>query len=149
MKGTYIIMNVFPCVLPYDASRAACFTMRSHRRGVKKRGVMCPSSGVKDPYAGAAASASCCAQSFFLTISSSSANIRSYALSATQKIMAVTPSKQWIHFFLSDRWPPTSNILQREEVECKRGVCVCVCQCVYACTHTLRVCTYVCACTCV
>lgn len=31
------------------------------------------------------------------------------------KIMQVTPSKQWIHFFLSDLWPPTSNIL-----------CVCV-----------------------
>lgn len=29
--------------------------------------------------------------------------------------MAVTPSKQWIHFFLSERWPPTSNILQREK----------------------------------
>lgn len=29
--------------------------------------------------------------------------------------MAVTPSKQWIHFFLSERWPPTSNILQRQK----------------------------------
>lgn len=28
------------------------------------------------------------------------------------KMMQVTPSKQWIHFFLSDLWPPTSNILQ-------------------------------------
>lgn len=27
-------------------------------------------------------------------------------------MMAVTPSKQWIHFFRSERWPPTSNILQ-------------------------------------
>ena len=27
-------------------------------------------------------------------------------------MILVTPSKQWIHFFLSDRWPPTSNILQ-------------------------------------
>uniref|UniRef100_A0A0E9Q2G6 Uncharacterized protein n=1 Tax=Anguilla anguilla TaxID=7936 RepID=A0A0E9Q2G6_ANGAN len=27
-------------------------------------------------------------------------------------MMAVTPSKQWIHFFLSERWPPTSNILK-------------------------------------
>ncbi|KAG7282590.1 hypothetical protein CRUP_018709 [Coryphaenoides rupestris] len=33
-------------------------------------------------------------------------------LSSTQKMMAVTPSKQWIHFFLSDRWPPTSTILK-------------------------------------
>ena len=31
---------------------------------------------------------------------------------ATIKMMAVTPSKQWIHFFRSDRWPPTSNILK-------------------------------------
>lgn len=30
---------------------------------------------------------------------------------ATQNIIDVTPSKQWIHFFLSDLWPPTSNIL--------------------------------------
>lgn len=28
-------------------------------------------------------------------------------------MMAVTPSKQWIHFFRSERWPPTSNILQQ------------------------------------
>ena len=28
--------------------------------------------------------------------------------------MAVTPSKQWIHFFRSERWPPTSNILGRD-----------------------------------
>lgn len=35
----------------------------------------------------------------------------SYSLSATQKMMLVTASKQWIHFFLSDRCPPTSNIL--------------------------------------
>ena len=75
---------------------------------------MYPSSGVTDPYGSAAAQAPCWVQSFFLTISSSSASMRSYALSATQKIMAVTPSKQWIHFFLSDRWPPTSNILPRE-----------------------------------
>lgn len=38
-----------------------------------------------------------------LTISSSSASTKSYALKATQKMMAVTPSKQWIHFFRSDR----------------------------------------------
>lgn len=28
--------------------------------------------------------------------------------------MAVTPSKQWIHFFRSDLCPPTSNILEEE-----------------------------------
>lgn len=26
-------------------------------------------------------------------------------------MMQVTPSKQWIHFFRSERCPPTSNIL--------------------------------------
>lgn len=46
-----------------------------------------------------------------LTTSSSSTSTMSYALSAPQKMMQVTPSKQWIHFFLSDLWPPTSNIL--------------------------------------
>ena len=46
------------------------------------------------------------------TISWSSASVRSYSLIATMKMMAVTPSKQWIHFLRSDRWPPTSNILQ-------------------------------------
>lgn len=40
---------------------------------------------------------------------------------ATQKMIAVTPSKQWIHFFLSDRWPPTSNILRRDS-PCKHAV---------------------------
>lgn len=29
--------------------------------------------------------------------------------------MAVTSSKQWIHFFLSDLWPPTSNSLREWE----------------------------------
>lgn len=29
-------------------------------------------------------------------------------------MMAVTPSKQWIHFFLSDLCPPTSNILKND-----------------------------------
>lgn len=46
-----------------------------------------------------------------LTTSSSSTSTMSYALRAPQKMMQVTPSKQWIHFFLSDLWPPTSNIL--------------------------------------
>jgi len=50
----------------------------------------------------------------WFTISWSSASDRSYSLSATMKMMAVTPSKQWIHFLRSDRWPPTSNILTRE-----------------------------------
>jgi hypothetical protein len=36
----------------------------------------------------------------------------SYSDMATQNIIAVTSSKQWIHFFLSDRWPPTSNNLK-------------------------------------
>ncbi|TNN71346.1 hypothetical protein EYF80_018424 [Liparis tanakae] len=31
---------------------------------------------------------------------------------STQKMIAVTPSKQWIHFFLSERCPPTSTILK-------------------------------------
>lgn len=46
-----------------------------------------------------------------LTTSSSSTSTMSYALRAPQKMIQVTPSKQWIHFFLSDLWPPTSNIL--------------------------------------
>lgn len=45
-------------------------------------------------------------------ISSSSANTKSYPDNATQNMIAVTPSKQCIHFLRSDRWPPTSNILQ-------------------------------------
>ena len=36
---------------------------------------------------------------------------------ATQNIMAVTSSKQWIHFFLSDLWPPTSNNLENDFIE--------------------------------
>lgn len=50
-----------------------------------------------------------------LTTSSSSTSTMSYALRAPQKMMQVTPSKQWIHFFLSDLWPPTSNILVSTE----------------------------------
>jgi TRAP-type uncharacterized transport system substrate-binding protein len=41
----------------------------------------------------------------------SSSSAWSYSLSATQKMMDVTFSKQWIHFFRSLRWPPTSNML--------------------------------------
>ncbi len=44
------------------------------------------------------------------TTSSSSTSTMSYALRAAMKMIQVTPSKQWIHFFLSERWPPTSNI---------------------------------------
>lgn len=33
----------------------------------------------------------------------------SYSLKATQKMILVTASKQWIHFFLSDLCPPTSK----------------------------------------
>lgn len=48
------------------------------------------------------------------TTSSSSTSTMSKALRAAMKMMQVTPSKQWIHFFLSDLWPPTSNILRAE-----------------------------------
>lgn len=34
----------------------------------------------------------------------------SYSDNAVQKMMLVTDSKQCIHFFRSERWPPTSNI---------------------------------------
>ena len=54
-----------------------------------------------------------------LTISSSSASMRSYADRDTQNTMAVTPSKQWIHFLRSDLWPPTSNILHQSQSEFK------------------------------
>ena len=49
----------------------------------------------------------------YLTVVSSSCRTWSYSDMATQKMIAVTSSKQWIHFFLSDRCPPTSNNLQR------------------------------------
>lgn len=52
-----------------------------------------------------------CLESAFLTVVSSSCKTWSYSLIATQKIIAVTSSKQCIHFFLSDRCPPTSNNL--------------------------------------
>lgn len=50
------------------------------------------------------------------TTSSSSTSTMSYALRAAMKMIQVTPSKQWIHFFLSERWPPTSNILQNTKI---------------------------------
>ena len=62
----------------------------------------------------------------YLFISSSSASTRSYPERATQKMMAVTPSKQWIHFFLSDLWPPTSNILNRTCYYQTVKVCECI-----------------------
>ena len=40
---------------------------------------------------------------------SSSTKTWSYSLKATINMIAVTSSKQWIHFFRSDRWPPTSK----------------------------------------
>ena len=40
----------------------------------------------------------------------------SYSLSATRNMMDVTFSKQWIHFLLSDLWPPTSTILTGKTV---------------------------------
>lgn len=46
-----------------------------------------------------------------LTVVSSSCSTWSYPLRATQKMMAVTSSKQWIHFLRSERCPPTSNNL--------------------------------------
>lgn len=51
-----------------------------------------------------------------LTVVSSSCNTWSYSDIATQKIIAVTSSKQWIHFLRSDLWPPTSNSLQENWV---------------------------------
>lgn len=42
----------------------------------------------------------------------SSSNTWSYSLSATQKMIEVTFSKQWIHFLRSLLCPPTSNILR-------------------------------------
>ena len=47
------------------------------------------------------------------TVVSSSCNTWSYSDIATQNMMAVTSSKQWIHFFRSDLWPPTSNSLKK------------------------------------
>lgn len=44
-----------------------------------------------------------------LTVSSSKSNW-SYSEMATKNRIVVTFSKQWIHFFRSDRCPPTSNI---------------------------------------
>lgn len=49
-----------------------------------------------------------------LTSLSDSNKIWSYSESATRKMIEVTFSKQWIHFRRSDRWPPTSTILQVE-----------------------------------
>ena len=40
----------------------------------------------------------------------------SYSLIAVKKMTAFTPSNAWIHFLLSDLWPPTSIILEIEEV---------------------------------
>ena len=51
-----------------------------------------------------------CFQDF--TVVSSSCSTWSYSDMATQKMMAVTSSKQWIHFFRSDLWPPTSKSLK-------------------------------------
>jgi len=46
------------------------------------------------------------------TVVSSSCNTWSYSLIPTQNMIAVTSSKQWIHFLRSDLWPPTSNNLR-------------------------------------
>lgn len=44
----------------------------------------------------------------------------SYSLKATKNMMDVTFSKQWIHFRLSDRWPPTSTILEKRREKKKK-----------------------------
>lgn len=41
----------------------------------------------------------------------SSRSTWSYSERATQKMIEVTASKQWIHFLRSERCPPTSNML--------------------------------------
>ena len=46
----------------------------------------------------------------------------SYSLRATQKIMDVTFSKQWIHFLRSLRWPPTSNMLQIVSITVEKSI---------------------------
>ena len=53
------------------------------------------------------------------TPSLSSARHWSYPLIATKNIKALTFSKQWIHFFRSDRCPPTSNIRYCKEPKSK------------------------------
>jgi hypothetical protein len=60
-----------------------------------------------------------------LTWLDSSSRTWSYSLSATQKMIEVTFSKQWIHFFRSLRWPPTSNmlVLWLDSVSCRDGGC--------------------------
>lgn len=49
-----------------------------------------------------------------LTVVSSSWSTWSYSDMATQKMIAVTSSKQCIHFLRSDRCPPTSNNLKKK-----------------------------------
>lgn len=46
----------------------------------------------------------------------SSSRTWSYSLRATQKMIEVTFSKQWIHFLRSLLCPPTSNMLNRSSV---------------------------------
>ena len=50
--------------------------------------------------------------SYLLTVTLSSMQTWSYPLTAAMKVIDVTSSKQWIHFFLSLRCPPTSMILR-------------------------------------
>ena len=49
-----------------------------------------------------------CKDSCIRLTSQSSNKTWSYSDIAITKIKAFTPSKWWIHFLLSDRWPPTS-----------------------------------------
>lgn len=56
----------------------------------------------------------------YYTVVSSSCNTWSYSDMATQKIIAVTSSKQWIHFLRSLLWPPTSNNLWKNQTKKKK-----------------------------
>ena len=47
-----------------------------------------------------------------ITVDSSSSNNMSYSFKAATNIIAVTSSKQCIHFRLSVLWPPTSHNLK-------------------------------------
>lgn len=54
-----------------------------------------------------------------LTVVPSSMSTWSNSLIAVTKMSARTSSKQWIHFFLCERWPPTSNTLKEWNYICR------------------------------
>lgn len=58
-----------------------------------------------------------CFPHYLVTVPSIMQSMWNLPDNATQNMMAVTPSKQWIHFFLSDLWPPTSNILLQKNLQ--------------------------------